>query len=113
MPRGYSLQHYRKLQLQRINRRYVLLVLRYGRRRSGRTGGHVNQKPDTADAQDITERKTIMTEIKVYTVDEVAELLQVTRTTVYAYIKSGKLKAKKIGKYYRITEENLRAFLDD
>ncbi len=53
-----------------------------------------------------------MTEIKVYTVDDVAELLQVTRTTVYAYIKSGKLKAKKIGKYYRITEENLRAFLE-
>ena len=52
-----------------------------------------------------------MTEIRVYTVEEVATIMKVTKTTVYAYIKSGKLKAKKIGKYYRITEENLKAFL--
>ena len=53
-----------------------------------------------------------MGEIKVYTVQEVADIMSVTRITVYSWIKAGKLKAKKIGKYYRITEENLRAFID-
>ncbi len=53
-----------------------------------------------------------MGEIKVYTVEEIAELLKVTKTTVYSYIKKGELKAKKIGKYYRITEESLREFIE-
>ena len=55
----------------------------------------------------------IMTEsIKVYTVEEIAELMKVTKTTVYSYIKRGELKAKKIGKYYRVTEANLKEFLE-
>lgn len=54
-----------------------------------------------------------MTEsIKVYTVGEIAELMKVTKTTVYSYIKRGELKAKKIGKYYRVTEANLKEFLE-
>lgn len=52
-----------------------------------------------------------MAEMKVYTIDEVATLLQVTRRTIYTYIKDGKLKAVKIGKYWRITEKALEAFL--
>ena len=55
----------------------------------------------------------IMTEsIKVYTVEEIAELMKVTKRTVYSYIKRGELKAKKIGKYYRVTEANLKEFLE-
>ncbi len=53
-----------------------------------------------------------MTEIKVYTVDEVAELLHVTRRTVYSYVKAGSLKATKIGKYWKITVKNLEEFLE-
>lgn len=52
-----------------------------------------------------------MAEMKVYTIDEVATLLHVTRRTIYTYIKDGKLKAVKIGKYWRITEKALEAFL--
>lgn len=52
-----------------------------------------------------------MKELKVYTIDEVVELLHVTRRTVYSYIKDGKLKAVKIGKYWRVTQENLEEFL--
>ena len=52
-----------------------------------------------------------MTELKVYTIDEVADLLQVTRRTVYNYIKSGKLKARKIGKYWRVTSKALEELL--
>lgn len=52
-----------------------------------------------------------MSELKVYTIDEIAELLHITRRTLYAYLKTGKLKAIKVGKYWRVTEENLKDFL--
>ena len=50
-------------------------------------------------------------EIKVYTTEEVAEILQVTKRTVYNYIKAGTPKAVKIGKYWRITAKNLEQFI--
>ena len=37
-------------------------------------------------------------DIEVYTLAEIEELLQVTRRTLYNWIKSGKLKAFRIGK---------------
>ena len=52
-----------------------------------------------------------MAELKVYTLDEVAEILHVTKRTMYNYLKHGYLKAVKMGKYWRVTEENLRLFL--
>lgn len=53
-----------------------------------------------------------MEEKKVYTLDEIAEILQTTKRTLYNYIKDGKLKAVKIGKYWRVTNENLNNFLE-
>ena len=53
-----------------------------------------------------------MDELRVYTIEQVAEKLSVTRRTVYSYVKEGKLKAVKIGKYWRVTEDNLKAFLE-
>lgn len=50
---------------------------------------------------------------KLYTVDEVMALLQVTQRTIYNYIKSGKIKAIKVGKYWRFTEESIQEFLTD
>lgn len=52
-----------------------------------------------------------MAELKVYTIDEVVDLLHVTKRSIYSYIKDGKLKAVKIGKYWRVTQENLEEFL--
>lgn len=52
-----------------------------------------------------------MADIKVYTLDEVAEILKVTKRTLYNYVKEGKLQAFKMGKYWRVTDENLQAFL--
>lgn len=48
-----------------------------------------------------------MTEKKTYTPQEVADILQITRRTVYEYIKLGKIKAVKIGKGHRISSEQL------
>ena len=54
----------------------------------------------------------IMDEIrKVYTLEEIVDLLHVTRRTLYTYIKEGKLKAVKVGKYWRVREDQLRDFL--
>ena len=52
-----------------------------------------------------------MAEIEVYSLDEVQKILQVTRRSIYSYVKDGKLKAVKIGKYWRVTRENLEEFL--
>jgi excisionase family DNA binding protein len=52
-----------------------------------------------------------MQDITLYTLAEVAEILRVTRRTLYAYIKEGKLKAVKIGKYWRVSEADLREFI--
>lgn len=50
-------------------------------------------------------------ENKFYSVDEIATMLRITRRTVYNYMKTGKLHAVKIGKYWHIPQESLNAFL--
>ena len=52
-----------------------------------------------------------MADIKVFTLDEVADILKVTKRTLYNYVKEGKLPAVKMGKYWRVTEDSLQAFL--
>ena len=54
-----------------------------------------------------------MEELRIYTVKEVAELLQVSKMTVSRYIKSGRLKSSKLGRMHRIIESDLKAFLND
>ncbi|HEX4867184.1 MAG TPA: helix-turn-helix domain-containing protein [Acidimicrobiales bacterium] len=44
---------------------------------------------------------------------EVAELLRVSSMTVYRLIKSGELRAARIGKSYRISEDDVDAYLQD
>ena len=46
-----------------------------------------------------------------YKADELAELLQVNIMTIYRYIKSGKLRAHKIGKEFRIDKQSFDDFL--
>lgn len=52
-----------------------------------------------------------MKEIKLYSVKELTDLLQVTQRTVYNYIKSGKISARKMGKYWRIPHEEVERFI--
>lgn len=49
-------------------------------------------------------------ELILYSPEDVAKILRVSRRSIYNYIKSGKLKAVKIGKEWRITEKNLIDF---
>ena len=53
-----------------------------------------------------------MNEIRLYSLDEVASILQLTPRTVYAFIHKGKLKAVKMGKSWRISDDSLRAFIE-
>lgn len=50
--------------------------------------------------------------IKVYTTEEAMEVLKVTKRTLYRYIKAGQIKAVRLGREYRITEDALRDFLE-
>ncbi len=52
-----------------------------------------------------------MTEIKVYTLQEIADILKVSRQTIYNYLRANKLRATKYGKEYRVLEEDLKEFL--
>lgn len=44
----------------------------------------------------------------LYTLQEVADILRVSRQTLYNNIRKGNLQATKVGKEYRITEEQLQ-----
>lgn len=48
---------------------------------------------------------------KLYKVEEVAEILKVSKKTIYRMIKSGKLKAVKVGQW-RIKKEDLNKLLN-
>jgi putative molybdopterin biosynthesis protein len=48
----------------------------------------------------------------LYTVEQVAEILQVTKMTVYRYIKARKIKGYKIGKEIRIDGTDFKNFLE-
>lgn len=50
--------------------------------------------------------------IKIYKIPEVAEILGLHARTVLAYCEKGKLKARKIGRSWTISEKNLREFID-
>lgn len=47
---------------------------------------------------------------KVYTPEQVAEMLQLSKNTVYELINRGEIVAKKIGKLYRISAPSISFF---
>ncbi len=45
-----------------------------------------------------------------YSIKEVAQYLKVCPTTIYRHIYSGELQAEKVGKLWRISSEQIKAF---
>lgn len=45
---------------------------------------------------------------KFYTLNEVADILRVSRRTIYRYIKMGKLKAVKVHGQWRVSSEEIK-----
>ncbi len=54
-----------------------------------------------------------MQDLTLYTVEEVKDILKISQRTLYNYIKSGKITAVKIGKYWRIRQSDLQQFIED
>lgn len=52
-----------------------------------------------------------MIEKPFYKAEDLAEVLDVNIMTIYRYIKSGRLKAYKLGREFRIEKEEFDAFL--
>ncbi len=53
------------------------------------------------------------TEARLLTVNEVAELLRVSRMTVYRLIKEGAMSAFRVGRSYRLREEDVHSYLNE
>jgi len=51
--------------------------------------------------------------LKVYKVNDLIDILGVTRVTIIKYIKKGRIKGFKIGNSWRVTEEALLNFIKE
>ncbi len=49
---------------------------------------------------------------KLYTVEDVAHMMELTSRTIRNYLKDGSLKGRKIGGQWRFTEEDIKNFMD-
>jgi acetyl-CoA synthetase len=52
-----------------------------------------------------------MTSPKVYTIEEVAELLKVNPRTINRMLERGELRGFKVGRLWRVSEEALQAYM--
>lgn len=46
------------------------------------------------------------------TINEIIEILKVSKLTIYRYIKAGKLPAYKVGRDYRVRQDDFDKFLE-
>lgn len=53
-----------------------------------------------------------MGDIKVYTANEVCELLKITKRTLYRYLEDGSISGFRAGRQYRFTEDDIKTFID-
>lgn len=51
--------------------------------------------------------------LDVYTLEELSEKIKIPVETLRKYLRTGKLKGAKIGKHWRVTDEQLKEFLDE
>ena len=51
--------------------------------------------------------------MKIYNVVEVSKILKLTPLTVAEYIRAGKITAFKVGKEWRMTDEDIEKFIQD
>ncbi|MBU1145788.1 MAG: helix-turn-helix domain-containing protein [Firmicutes bacterium] len=54
-----------------------------------------------------------MEEFTLYTIEQISDILKVTKRTIYNYIKSNDLKAVKFGKYWRVKHFDFQEFIDN
>ena len=54
---------------------------------------------------------TEIKDIKLYNIEEAAKLIGVCKRTMHTYIKAGRIKARKIGGRWTLTEKSIAEFL--
>ena len=59
------------------------------------------------------EKREPFTEARLKTVNEVADLLRVSRMTVYRMIKTGEMPAVRVGRSYRLRSEDVDTYLTE
>lgn len=52
-----------------------------------------------------------MEQIKTYSLQELADILKVSRQTIYNHMKAGHIEAIRVGREYRIREDELQRIL--
>lgn len=60
----------------------------------------------------MTDRTADIRSLKMYSLTELEPILGVTHRTLLSYVKEGKIKAVKIGGKWKVSEENLRKFVN-
>lgn len=58
-------------------------------------------------------RRDTFNEVRLLTVNEVADLLRVSRMTVYRLINAGQLPSLRVGKSYRLREQDIHSYLTE
>jgi len=56
--------------------------------------------------------KTPLSEARFVTVGEVARIMRVSNMTVYRLIRTGRIAAVRVGKNYRIPEDDVHSYLE-
>lgn len=59
-----------------------------------------------------TEKLQSLDTFRLYTLTEVEPILGVSHRTLLDYVKTGKIKAVKIGGKWKVSEENLKVFIN-
>lgn len=59
-----------------------------------------------------TEKLQSLDTFRLYTLTEVEPILGVSHRTLLDYVKKGKIKAVKIGGKWKVSEQNLKAFIN-
>lgn len=59
-----------------------------------------------------TEKLQSLDAFRLYTLTEVEPILGVSHRTLLDYVKTGKIKAVKIGGKWKVSEENLKTFIN-
>lgn len=59
----------------------------------------------------MTERTSDINDLKLYSLTELEEIIGVTHRTLLSYVKTGKLKAVKVGSKWRVSRADLVSFI--
>ncbi|MEX2368164.1 MAG: helix-turn-helix domain-containing protein [Balneolaceae bacterium] len=52
-------------------------------------------------------------DLKLYSVDDLHEMLGISKMTLRSYLRKGKLKGRKLGVQWFVTEESIRAYFEE